>query len=391
MTVSREWLRYDELRRYVGWTDEDAERVHSLKPLLRARLPELIDDFYATIEREPKVASVIVGGQEQIQRLRVSLLGWLEQLLSGDYGEDYVRRRRRVGARHVEIGLDQVYTNVALSRLRAGLMRMLEQEWAGDLEAKRQAIRSLNMLIDLDVTIIEDAYQDAFVARLQEQERMATIGQVAGGVAHELRNPLNVVGTSAYYLLNAKSVTPEKYVEHLLRIERQVRTADRVITALADFARTPMPTKVPFCLRACIDEILAQESLPPTIDVRVDCADALPRAIGDKAQIGIAIANIIRNAGESMESGGLLHLEARAEPNAIRLSVSDTGTGVEPVDLERITEPLYSTKARGIGLGLALTKLLLNRNEGSLSVESTPGKGTTMTIRVPRVPKGDES
>ena len=112
--------RYRELQSYVGWTDEDARRVAAVAPLLEPHLPALIDDFYAEIERHPEARKVITGGQAQIERLKGTLVQWLRELLAGRYDEDYVDRRWRVGWRHVEIGLDQVYTNVALSRLRTG-------------------------------------------------------------------------------------------------------------------------------------------------------------------------------------------------------------------------------------------------------------------------------
>ena len=204
-------------------------------------LHALIDDFYAEIERHPDARKVITGGQAQIDRLKGTLVQWIRDLLAGRYDADYVARRWRVGWRHVEIGLDQVYTNVALSRLRTGLIRSLHERWQGDPSTLKETVRALNKLLDLDLAIIEDAYQAEYAARLQRSERLATLGQVAGGVAHELRNPLNVVKTSVYYLLNARNPTPEKKAEHLRRIERHVELADNVITALSNFAKMPVP------------------------------------------------------------------------------------------------------------------------------------------------------
>ena len=105
--------RYRELQGYLEWSADDALRVQAVASVLAPSLPSLIDDFYAEIERHSATRKVITGGEQQIARLKQSLIRWLEELLSGPYDQDYVVRRWRVGRRHVEIGLDQVYTNVA--------------------------------------------------------------------------------------------------------------------------------------------------------------------------------------------------------------------------------------------------------------------------------------
>ncbi len=383
MDPQRLFERYQELQRYVGWTDADAERVSSLGPLVAPSLKSLVDDFYEEIERHPQARKVIRDA-EQIERLKATLINWLRELFSGRYDREYVTRRWRVGWRHVEIGLDQVFTNVALSRLRRGLLTVTTSLWVGERDDLLTIHRSLNTLIDLDLAIIEDAYQAEYLARQERTARLATIGQVAGGVAHELRNPLNTLKTSAYYLRNVPNAPAEKVAEHLERIERQVGLADRVITTLTEFARQPLPSLHPISLADCVRESLAANPAPDSVAVDVDVPDTLPEVLADRTQIGIALGNLFRNAFDAMPRGGRLELSGRENGTAVDLTVRDTGVGIAPEHIERIMDPLFSTKTRGIGLGLAITRAIVEKHGAALRVASEPGVGTTFTLSLAR-------
>src|ERR1051326_1723101 len=114
-----------------------------------------------------------------------------------------------------------------------------------------------------------------------------TIGQVAGGVAHELRNPLNVIKTSVYYLVNARNATPEKSADHLQRIGRQVDLAESVISALSDFAKLPMPDLQPVVVAACVQEAVKAETLPANVTLTIDWPESLPKVLLDPNQVRI--------------------------------------------------------------------------------------------------------
>ena len=276
MTPDDRFRRYQDLQRYVGWADADARNVGSVAGLLDPHLGRRVDDFYEEIERHPDARKVITGGAAQVARLKGTLVEWLRELLAGPYDAAYVERRWRVGWRHVEIGLDQVYTNAALSRLRKGLLRALADARAGEPRDLLPVRQSLDTLLDLDLAIIEDAYQAEYLARRERAERLAAIGQVGAGVAHELRNPLNVIKTSVYYLLNAKNPTPEKTAEHLRRIERHVASAGGVITALSNFARMPVPDLKPVH-GAVVSAAVARRRI-----TRIDAAEAEAAGPGPK-------------------------------------------------------------------------------------------------------------
>lgn len=388
-----------ELQSYIGYSPEDAQRVRGARRYLQPHIPPLIDDFYAEIERHADTRSVLTGGAAQIERLKGSLRLWLDELLGSDDGDDYIRRRWRVGLRHSEIGLDQIYALAALARLRRGLCQRLYEAWQGSADDLLPTVLALNKRLDLDLIIIEASYQSARQAQQQRTERLAAIGQMAGGLAHELRNPLNVIKTSAYYLQRARDPAPSKVETHLERIERQVRTADDVITALSNFARMPMPILEPVRLRQLLQQVFEQEGLqaeaPSDTDssennnqqaglqLTLDLPDDLQAVKADSMQLAIVFGNLIRNAREAMPEGGNLQVWAQPEDGHIEINFSDNGPGVSPEDLPRILEPLYTTKARGIGLGLALCRGILEKHHGQLSVTSLPGQGATFTVRLP--------
>ncbi len=382
--------RYLELQAYVGWEPSDADRLAAAAPLVEPYIAGLVDDFYAEVEKHAGTRKVITGGHSQINRLKLTLGRWLRELFSGTYDAKYVERRWRVGYRHVEIGLDQVFTNVALSRIRSSLVHGIQESWRGSEEERKETIRALNKLLDLDLAIIEDAYQAEYAARLQRTERLATIGQCAGGIAHELRNPLNVVKTSVYYLLNARSPTEEKKSEHLRRIERNVELADGVITSLSNFARMPVPELRPIRVESLLREVLELNPVGDGIELELDCPNGLPPALGDADQLRIVLGNLVRNAREAMPEGGRLAISARAPGEYVELSVTDTGTGIAHDDLIRIMEPLYSTKARGLGLGLAIARSIVEKNHGMIEVASEPGRGSVFKVRILTAPTGAE-
>ncbi len=374
---------YQDLQTYVGWSEADVLRVRFAAQFAQPHFKALIDDFYAEIQRHPDALRVIQGGAAQIERLKGSLAHWIRGLFFDDYNLDYVLRRWQVGLRHVEIGLDQTYTNVALSRLRSGLLRALKSDWKGEPSELAAIEQSLNKLLDLDLAIIELAYQTEYQRRQKQSERLAAIGQVAGGISHEIRNPLNVIKTSVYFLLHSKDASPEKIKTHLERIERQVGLADQVVTALNDFARLPIPNLQPLMVEPFLREVLELNLVGDAVQTAIECPATIPPVFGDAQQLRIVFGNLVRNARDAMPDGGRLTIRASNHSKHVAIAVADTGHGINKENLAKIMEPLFSTKARGIGLGLAMTRAIVEKHNGKIDVESQLGRGSTFTVLLP--------
>ena len=152
-----------------------------------------------------------------------------------------------------------------------------------------------------------------------------------------------------------------------------------------DFARLPVPQLEPVDVEACLKDIVEVTTLPRNITVEWSLGSPPPQVLGDRAQLHIVFSNLIRNARDAMPEGGTLSLVANAAAgNMWRSTVRDSGVGISPENLSRIFEPLYSTKAKGIGLGLSIAHEILGRHNGTLTVKSEPGAGSSFTVRLPR-------
>jgi PAS domain S-box-containing protein len=164
--------RYRDLQAYVGWSEEDAARIRAVAAFVRQRIHILVDDFYEEIERHPEASRVITGGPAQITRLKASLTAWLSESLEGRDDADYVTRRWKIGLRHAEIGLNPAYTSAAMARLRNGIVDIVAKAFQASDERLMTA-KSLNKLLDLDLSVIQDAYHAEYLRRekLAERER----------------------------------------------------------------------------------------------------------------------------------------------------------------------------------------------------------------------------
>jgi transcriptional regulator with PAS, ATPase and Fis domain len=185
--------QFIELQTYLGWQAEDEARVQQVGAMVLAGSTELIDDFYDEMQRHPNAMKVITGGPETVARLKSTLRHWLRQLVTGPYDEEYLITRTNVGRRHVEIGLDQMYANVALARLRQGILNVLERDWPGDPQQLRATQHSLNKLIDLDAAIIQDAYESEYLAR---QQSLSKENQQLRAVLDRTQGDFEIVGES---------------------------------------------------------------------------------------------------------------------------------------------------------------------------------------------------
>jgi signal transduction histidine kinase len=221
---------------------------------------------------------------------------------------------------------------------------------------------------------------------LVRREKLAMLGQLASGVGHELRNPLGVMTNAVYFLEMVQPDASAIVKEYYGVLRSQIGLSEKIVSDLLDFARIKPPRREAVPLTRLVDDQLAR--VPATDNVRIvrDVPTGLPPLNVDPIQIGQVLLNLLVNAVQAMEAtGGTLTVRGALDGDRIRLDVSDTGPGVPAELQDKIFEALFTTKPRGIGLGLAVSRSLTEANDGRLSVTSRPGEGATFTLIVPAV------
>lgn len=248
-----------------------------------------------------------------------------------------------------------------------------------DITESKQYSQHLEGVVEERTRELTDAQE-----QLVRRERLAVLGQLAGGIGHELRNPLGAIKNACYFL-NMVLERPDPEVKETLGIvDREVATCERIISSLLDFARQRPPARRKSHLNSVVLEALSRTRVPKNVEVVTRLDETLPPVMADSAQLDQVFGNILLNAVQSMPNGGRLAVESGVRgPGWVAVSIADTGVGILSENIARLFEPLFSTKARGIGLGLPLSKTIVEAHGGSVEVQSEAGKGSTFTVKLP--------
>ena len=224
---------------------------------------------------------------------------------------------------------------------------------------------------------------------LQRTHRLEAWAEMARQVAHEIKNPLTPIQLSSEHLMRVNKDKGEPLTpvleECVTSILSQVKLLRQISAEFSSFASRPTPHPAPTSLAELIPAVVEPyiTGLAGRVSINVDVPATLPTVVVDRVLLARALTNMIENALHAMPGGGALTIKAVAGPSSIRLSVADTGTGMDPEALRRIFEPYFSTKATGTGLGLTIAKRNVELNGGQIHVHSALGKGTTVTIELP--------
>lgn len=280
-------------------------------------------------------------------------------------------------ASHDEIG----YLAVCFNKMTLELTQATRQlrEWADNLESKVEQ---------------RTAEIRAMQEHLVKAEKLAAIGKLAAGVAHEINNPLTGVLTNSSLLL--EDLPPDSPMrEDLQIIVSETLRCRNIVKGLLEFSRQTQPHKQVVDMNSVLVDVLnlvRNQTTVKNVKLDTELDPNLPTVVVDRDQMRQVILNIVLNATESMPAGGSIRIASRQAPGdgQIEVSISDTGVGIPDEIKGKLFEPFFTTKKSGTGLGLAIAYGIMEQHKGTIAIDSVPGRGTTITLRIPAKSANDD-
>jgi two-component system NtrC family sensor kinase len=269
-----------------------------------------------------------------------------------------------------------------LSGLVATLLNYMEQQMESYIE-----IVTLNRELNRSIKRLESTQK-----QLIQSEKLNAIGQIAASIAHEINNPL--AGVLVYNKLMAKklandSLNKEDALDNMAKIEAAVSHCSKIVRGLLDFARQSEPVLEPVEISKIIDQTVAlvqHQAEMNNVEIVRNDEEHISPVKGDIGQLQQVFLNLIINAIQSIHDGGTITITTQsAEGNRVKVSVNDTGHGITPENMERLFTPFFTTKepGKGVGLGLAISRGIVERHGGTIDVQSNAGKGSVFTVYLP--------
>lgn len=291
--------------------------------------------------------------------------------------ESYGSLEKKVKER--TLGLDEANQKLILMRDRLELTVSERTKELADKDKRQKAM--LYMIEDMNETSrMLKTTQEA----LLRKEKLSVLGQFSGSLSHELRNPLAVIDSSIYFL-NMKLKDNEDIVDaHLKRIESSVAEATSIIQSMLDLSKDENPKLTKCDLKTILLDSISRVKFPDSIKVIQDFSDDKYLVLAEHTQLTIAFKNILKNAVDAIKGEGEISVKVRRlQDSQVEISFKNTGESISPDKHDLIFQPLYSAKIHGIGFGLSITKMVVEKHNGTINIESEPGKGTNFVVNLP--------
>lgn len=375
-------LFFQEIKEYISFDDEDSRLLKLALPHVEEHFKDTVTAFYDALGQQQHTRQIF-DGPEQIERLRVSLMGWLFEVFSGPHDSDYYQQRQRIGRVHVEVGLLPHFMFGAMNIVRLKLLSVLDDSPL-ERELVRKIMRAVEKILDIELTIMLYSYWDKMTdLKLQMPTALAM------GLAHEIRNPLNSINLNIALLerrIRSLDVETDTLSPVLDVMRSEIRRIRGMTSEIMDFAK-PVEIRPSWQDAAqLLDDLHMTHG--PTLEVsNIELEMSIegePTLYCDVDRIKQVLLNLLTNAVEAIGERGTIHIHVLNTSYETRLEVRDTGQGMSSNERFRVFDLFFTTKAAGTGLGLPIVRKIIEAHGGRIDLMSKPGHGTQFTITIPR-------
>lgn len=405
-----------ELLRYFRIESSDLEALARLREPLEAHADELVAGFYEHLDAFPDTRRLLEDDGVR-KRLAASQRSYLLSLANPVIDEQYMEQRSQVGQTHERVGLPTRWYLGAYALYLNLVLPVVYEAVGNDWPAIRQTVAALQkrLLFDAEIAIrqyivrrelelvelnerlraeagslteeVEATYKDLRLsqARARQAERLASVATLISGLAHEVGTPMSVIRGHAEAL--GSVVEGDRSVWRINMILEQIDRITGIIQALLNMARPQDSMRTAIQLERTIDStisFLTDRLRRRGVEIEKQIR-ANPEVVADPEKIQQVLLNLMINAIDAMPEGGTLGVSLEQDADEAVLRVSDTGAGMPPELIDHIFDPFYTTKpaGRGNGLGLVVVEGIVGEHSGRIDVSSTPGEGTTFSVRLP--------
>ena len=397
--VGMQRLVFEDITSALGFSERDAANVRALARHTIPAIPAVLERFYEVLLKDEGVRAAFAGGDQQVARQRAAMTMSLRELLEGRCDESQFEKRRAVGAAHVRAGVPQHYLVAGIELIWQELESRVRTASAGTVDEK---LRSLRKLLVFELAVILDGYKESYSEQVRRSERsvveekltraehLAEIGQLAASLAHEIKNPLAGI-SGAIQIIRDAMASDDPHQPIVTEILGQISRLDATVKDLLQYARPNPPRAAPVALDEVVTRVLTllrEEPALQGVAIEYDEARTNTTVNADDRQIEQLLINLILNAAHASDKGGVIHLGIAGNTSRVRLMVKDEGRGMPSEVRDRAFEPFFTTKAKGTGLGLSICRRITEVHGGDIGLESEVGKGTTVTVTLPRTDEG---
>lgn len=353
---------FTRLKRQLGFGPADEAVLRALHPLAVADFASIAAETNAQIN--PSITD---------RRLEA----WMDELLRGPWDAP------------VRSALPPHFVLGAINYLRGALQAIVDREWKTSPALHRQGQHAVHKVLDLELAALVHTHRDEeLLAEQPRGDRATSLGKMVGSIGHELRNPLGVIETSLFILNKLLGGTSKdgRIHKHVRRIEEQLRLTNALVTSLLDSIREQPPAREWVSLEPIVRLVIVALVTPPAVEVRSDGFAQLPAVWVDPTQIRQALLHLVENAVQAVEPEGEVRLSAAVVAEDVEIVVDDDGPGVSPAVRSRLFEPMVTTKAKGIGMGLPVVRRIVERHGGTVAYHPKE-QGARFVVRLPIAPQ----